>query len=165
MARSVKKASQNSQVQDATACPLCAGKAVSGDARWRVLFAVDASAGTLTGAERQLLDKMIAAMGAMGLQSDEVGVVPVVCADCLGRHLVSTGVKVIAVLGAGAARLALADPTIELERLRGETFEFRGTRVVPTYHPGHLLAHPAAKKAAWEDLQRVAKELGLQISR
>jgi len=38
-----------------------------------------------------------------------------------------------------------------------------GWRVMPTYHPAYLLRNPAAKREAWEDLQKVAAALGLEI--
>jgi DNA polymerase len=38
-----------------------------------------------------------------------------------------------------------------------------GQRVMPTYHPAYLLRNPAAKREAWEDLKRVAADLGLEI--
>ncbi len=38
-----------------------------------------------------------------------------------------------------------------------------GQRVMPTYHPAYLLRNPAAKREAWEDLKKVARELGLEL--
>jgi DNA polymerase len=39
--------------------------------------------------------------------------------------------------------------------LRGKTFTYRGTPLVPTYHPAALLRNPGLKREAWIDLQRV----------
>ena len=40
-------------------------------------------------------------------------------------------------------------------RMRGQTHEWQGIPVVPSYHPAYLLRNPAAKRQAWDDLLRV----------
>jgi DNA polymerase len=62
--------------------------------------------------------------------------------------------KVIVALGTFAARALLStlDP---ISRLRGRVFEYRGAKLVPTFHPALLLRNPAAKREVWEDMKLV----------
>jgi len=46
--------------------------------------------------------------------------------------------------------------------LRGRWYDFRGTKLVVTYHPAYLLRDPRQKKETWKDLQMVMKFLGLK---
>ena len=57
-------------------------------------------------------------------------------------------------LGTFAARALLRtlDP---ISRLRGRVFEYRGAKLVPTFHPAFLLRNPAAKREVWEDMKLV----------
>src|SRR3954467_2274184 len=61
--------------------------------------------------------------------------------------------KVIIALGSFAAR-ALLRSTDPISRLRGRVYEFRGTKVIPTFHPSFLLRSPDRKRDAWEDLKK-----------
>lgn len=64
--------------------------------------------------------------------------------------------RVIVALGAPAAR-TLLEREEGINALRGRTYLLPGVeavRVVPTFHPAHLLRHPEEKGKAWEDLQR-----------
>ena len=61
-------------------------------------------------------------------------------------------------LGTFAARALLRtlDP---ISRLRGRTYEYRGARLIPTFHPAYLLRNPAAKRETWEDMKMVKRLL------
>jgi uracil-DNA glycosylase len=48
--------------------------------------------------------------------------------------------------------LKTAEP---ITRLRGKMGEFKGIKVMPTYHPAYLLRNPSAKKDLWEDMKVV----------
>jgi len=50
-----------------------------------------------------------------------------------------------------------------MARVRGKWFDFRGAKMLPTYHPAYLLRNPNAKGIVWEDLQKVMKEMGLEV--
>ena len=65
--------------------------------------------------------------------------------------------KVIVALGTFAARTLLRtlDP---ISRLRGRVFEYRGAKLIPTFHPAYLLRNPASKREVWEDM-KMAREL------
>src|SRR3954453_3811087 len=62
--------------------------------------------------------------------------------------------KVIVALGAFAAR-ALLRPLEPISRLRGRVYDYRGAKLVPTFHPAYLLRNPSSKREVWEDMKRV----------
>jgi uracil-DNA glycosylase len=66
--------------------------------------------------------------------------------------------KVIVALGTFAARALLRtlDP---ISRLRGRVYEYRGAKLIPTFHPAYLLRSPASKRETWEDMKLVRKLL------
>jgi uracil-DNA glycosylase family 4 len=66
--------------------------------------------------------------------------------------------KVIVALGTFAARALLRtlDP---ISRLRGRVYEYRGAKLIPTFHPAYLLRNPASKREVWEDMKRVRELL------
>ena len=129
----------------------------------------------------QLLDRMI---GAMGLTPDRDVYVcniikcrppgnrrpePVETATCipyLHEQLALVRPKVIVALG-NTSVAALLDTRLGITKLRGQWKLYRGTLVMPTYHPSYLLRPSPqqvdAKRQAWEDLQLVMKELGLEL--
>lgn len=70
--------------------------------------------------------------------------------------------KYICCLGSIAAT-NLLKTEVPIGKLRGEVHEYRGAKVVCTYHPAYLLRNPSAKKLAWEDLQLLMREMGVQV--
>jgi DNA polymerase len=62
--------------------------------------------------------------------------------------------KVIVALGTFAARALLRtlDP---ISRLRGRVYDYRGAKLIPTFHPAYLLRNPSSKREVWEDMKRV----------
>ena len=46
-------------------------------------------------------------------------------------------------------------------RLRGTFHEWRGIKVLATYHPAYLLRNPSAKKDTWQDIQLLMAEMDL----
>jgi DNA polymerase len=70
--------------------------------------------------------------------------------------------KVIVALGTFAARALLRtlDP---ISRLRGRVYDYRGAKLIPTFHPAFLLRNPAAKREVWEDMKVVRKLLNSQV--
>lgn len=124
----------------------------------------------------QLLDRMIA---AIGLERSHVYIANVVkcrppgnrnpqpdeiesCQGFLLKQIQSIGPKVIVALGKFSAQ-TLLQSDVRISDLRGKFHSFRNTQLMPTFHPAYLLRNPDAKKEAWQDLQLVAKMLGLEI--
>lgn len=82
------------------------------------------------------------------------------CREYFERQFEVLQPEFICCLGATAAR-ALLETKQSLGRLRGQWFNYRGSRVMVTYHPSYLLRNPAAKKDTWEDIQMLMREMGL----
>src|SRR5580658_1405820 len=123
----------------------------------------------------KLLTQMIE---AMGLQRKDVYICNVVkcrppenrlpekdevatCSPYLYRQLDVIAPKAIVCLG-GTAAQALLKTKDSISRFRGTWFDYRGTKLLATYHPAYLLRNPAAKADVWKDLQKVMAHLGLQ---
>jgi uracil-DNA glycosylase family 4 len=128
----------------------------------------------------QLLDRMIAAMGLDPARDvyvcnilkcrppgnrrpepDEMAA----CFPYLHEQLALVRPRAIVALGNTAVG-ALLDTKLGITKLRGQWKLYRGVLVMPTYHPSYLLRPSPqqieAKRQAWEDLQLVMKELGLE---
>ena len=120
------------------------------------------------GAAGQLLTKMIV---AMGLRREDVYICNVLkdrppnnrvpepeevdaCRPFLEQQIDIIAPKVICTLGAVATK-ALLGPHVAITKVRGQVHEYRGVRLVPTFHPAYLLRNPPAKKYAWVDLKIV----------
>ena len=80
------------------------------------------------------------------------------CRPFLEEQIRVIAPKVIVALGNAAIR-ALLGESPGISRMRGQTLDVLGAKLVPTYHPAYLLRNPSAKRAAWEDLQRVMRLL------
>jgi uracil-DNA glycosylase len=62
--------------------------------------------------------------------------------------------KVIVALGKFGAQTLLR--TLEpISKLRGRIFEYRGSKLIPTFHPAYLLRNPSSKRDVWEDMKLV----------
>jgi len=123
----------------------------------------------------QLLNQMIE---AMGLRRDDVYICNVIkcrppenrtpekdeivtCSPFLFRQLAVIGPKVVICLGNIAAQTLLGTHK-SISHFRGQWFDFRGSRLLATYHPAYLLRNPNAKPEVWKDLQKVMSVLGLK---
>lgn len=83
------------------------------------------------------------------------------CSPFLMRQLDVIRPKVICCLGSCSAQ-TLLQTTQGISKFRGEWFDFRGTKLIATYHPAYLLRNPSAKGEVWKDLQKVMAVLGLK---
>jgi DNA polymerase len=134
----------------------------------------DAQGLPFVGRAGKLLTQMIE---AMGLERKDVYICNVVkcrppenrapepdevaaCSPFLIRQIDSIQPKVIVCLGATAAKTIL-NTTRGISQFRGEWLEWRGHKLMATYHPAYLLRNPPAKADVWKDLQKVMAELGL----
>lgn len=134
----------------------------------------DAQGIPFVGRAGQQLTRMIE--GGMGLKRDEVYIANVVkcrppgnrnpepdeiaaCRPFLFRQIASVQPKVIVALGTFAAQ-TLLDSTVAISRLRGQVLEFRGTKLIPTFHPSFLLRSPGYKRQAWDDLKLALRVIG-----
>ena len=119
----------------------------------------------------QLLTKIIE---AIGLKREDVYIANVIkcrppenrnpepdevetCEPFLFQQIDTIKPKVIVALGTFAARALLRtlDP---ISRLRGRVYDYRGAKLIPTFHPAYLLRNPSSKREVWEDM-KLAREL------
>jgi DNA polymerase len=49
------------------------------------------------------------------------------------------------------AFMYLMNTHMPISKVRGQIFEYKGKKVIPTYHPSFLLRNPSAKKEAYKD--------------
>jgi uracil-DNA glycosylase len=70
--------------------------------------------------------------------------------------------KVIVTLGKFAAQCLLRSDE-PISRLRGRLFDYRGAKLIPTFHPAYLLRNPSSKREVWEDMKLVRKLLNSQL--
>src|SRR5215813_1504208 len=136
----------------------------------------DAQGIPFVGRAGKLLTQMIE---AMGLQRKDVYICNVVkcrppenrapepdevatCSPYLLRQIDVIRPKVIVCLGAVAAK-TLLNTTRGISNFRGEWLDWRGYKLMATYHPAYLLRNPPAKADVWKDLQKVMAELGLAL--
>ena len=136
----------------------------------------DAQGLPFVGRAGKLLTQMIE---AMGLQRKDVYICNVVkcrppenrtpepdevqtCSPYLLRQIDAINPKVLVCLGAVAAK-TLLETTRGISQFRGEWLEWRGRKLMATYHPAYLLRNPPAKADVWKDLQKVMAELGLAL--
>ena len=80
------------------------------------------------------------------------------CEPFLFQQIDAIKPRVVVALGSFAARALLRtlDP---ISRLRGRVFEYRGAKLVPTFHPAYLLRNPSSKRDVWEDMKLVRRLL------
>ena len=121
----------------------------------------------------QLLTKIIE---AIGLKREDVYIANVIkcrppqnrnpeqdevdtCEPFLFQQIDVIKPKVVVALGTFAARALLRtlDP---ISRLRGRVFDYRGAKLIPTFHPAYLLRNPSSKREVWEDMKLVRSLLG-----
>ena len=120
----------------------------------------------------QLLTKIIE---AIGLTRDDVYIANVIkcrppqnrnpepdevasCEPFLFRQIDAIKPRVIVALGKFAGQTLLGTDA-PISRIRGRLFDYRGAKLIPTFHPAYLLRNPSAKREVWEDMKLVKKLL------
>jgi uracil-DNA glycosylase family 4 len=91
-------------------------------------------------------------------ESDEIAT----CMPFLARQIELIAPRVIVALGTFAAQTLLGVKT-PITRMRGVWHEYRGVKVMPTFHPAYLLRNPGDKRLVWSDIKQVMGELGLPV--
>ncbi len=166
-------------IGECTRCPLAAGRThivnSEGNRQARLMFVgeapgadEDASARPFVGRAGQLLNKIIE---AIGLRREDVMIGNVnrcrppqnrtptleeakTCKPFLLREIAVVRPDVIVVLG-NTAMKNLLDTKEGITKLRGKFQDYRGIKVMPTFHPAYLLRDPSKKREAWEDMKTV----------
>jgi DNA polymerase len=118
----------------------------------------------------QLLTKIIE---AIGLKRSDVYIANVVksrppdnrapledeiaaCLPFLVKQIEVIKPKIIVALGSIAAK-ALLKTDSNISEIRGRFHNYKGIKVMPTFHPAYLLRNPEAKRLVWKDMQMVQK--------
>ena len=83
------------------------------------------------------------------------------CREYLDRTLEVIRPEFICCLGAVAAQ-NLLDTTAPIGKLRGKFHDYKGIKVICTYHPAYLLRNPNAKRSVWDDVQLLMAEMGIE---
>ncbi|MCU1264833.1 MAG: polymerase [Acidobacteria bacterium] len=162
-----------------TRCPLSAGRThivhTEGNRKARLMFVgeapgadEDAQARPFVGRAGQLLTKIIEAIGFKREDvligninrcrppanraplPDEVAA----CKPFMLREIASARPEVIVVMG-NTAMKNLLDIKEGITRVRGQFQDYKGIKVMPTFHPAYLLRDPSKKRETWEDLKKV----------
>jgi DNA polymerase len=167
------------EIGDCTRCPLHQDRThvvhTEGNRKARLMFVGEApgadediQARPFVGRAGQLLTKIIE---AIGLKREEVLIgnvnrcrppgnrapMPDEAATCkpyLEREIAIAQPDVIVVLG-NTAMKNLLDTREGITRARGRFHEYKGIKVMPTFHPAYLLRDPSKKRETWEDLKMV----------
>jgi uracil-DNA glycosylase family 4 len=160
-------------------CPLHEGRNkivhTEGNPKARLMFVgeapgadEDASGRPFVGRAGQLLNKIIE---AIGLKREDVLIGNVnrcrppanrqptteearTCKPFLLREINVARPDVIIVLG-NTAMKNLLDTKEGITRLRGEFQDYKGIKVMPTFHPAYLLRDPSKKREVWADMKKV----------
>ena len=166
-------------IGDCVRCPLHAGRKhivnTEGNRKARLMFVGEApgadedmQARPFVGRAGQLLNKIIEAIG-MKREDILIGNVnrcrppqnrtPTMeeaktCKPFLLREIAVAQPEVIVVLG-NTAMKNLLDTKEGITRLRGKFQDYKGIKVMPTFHPAYLLRDPSKKREAWEDMKMV----------
>jgi uracil-DNA glycosylase family 4 len=166
-------------IGECTRCGLCEGRTqvvnTHGSRNARLMFVgeapgadEDAQGKPFVGRAGQLLTKMIEAMG-MKREDVIIGNVnrcrppgnrqptleeAAICRPFLFREVAAIEPEVIVVMGNTALR-NLLEVREGITRARGKFQDFRGIKVMPTFHPAYLLRDPSKKRETWEDLKMV----------
>jgi DNA polymerase len=179
-------------VQGCTKCVLCQSRTRTvfgeGDVDAKAMFIgegpgenEDRTGRPFVGRAGELLDRMIA---AMGLKREQVYIANIVkcrppgnrapvfdevaaCTPYLEKQIETIRPRVIVTLGAPSAKYILRNDKLSITRSRGQWHEYRGIKVMPTFHPAYILRSytPQVRGQVWSDLQAVMDEIGLPRKR
>jgi uracil-DNA glycosylase len=165
-------------IGDCMRCPLCCEARHTivhseGNPKARLMFVgeapgadEDASGRPFVGRAGQLLNKIIE---AIGLKREDVFIGNVnrcrplnnrtptaaeaaTCKPFLLREIAIVRPEVIVVLGNTAMR-NLLDTKEGITKARGKFQDYKGVKVMPTFHPAYLLRDPSKKRETWEDMK------------
>jgi uracil-DNA glycosylase family 4 len=79
------------------------------------------------------------------------------CLPFLLKQLEAIKPRIICALGTFAAQTLLGTEE-RISVLRGRFHDYKGTKLMPTYHPAFLLRNPQFKRDVWEDMKRIREE-------
>jgi DNA polymerase len=171
------------ELQDCRSCKLCSSRKNlvfgSGDPHAELMFVGEAPGADedeqglpFVGRAGQLLTKIIE---SVGLSRSEVFICNILkcrppnnrnpeadeiaaCEQFLFRQVEAVKPKILCALGTFGAQTLLRT-TEPIGRLRGRLLDYRGVKLLATYHPAYLLRNPMEKRKVWEDMLVIRKYL------
>ena len=72
------------------------------------------------------------------------------CKPYLLKQIEIINPEILVCLGK-TAFIYLMDKDMPISKVRGQIFDYKGKKVIPTFHPSYLLRNPSAKKDAFKD--------------
>jgi DNA polymerase len=78
------------------------------------------------------------------------------CKPYLLKQIEIINPKILVCLGK-TAFMYLLNSDLPISKVRGQLFEYKDKKVIPTYHPSYLLRNPSAKKEAYKDFLFIKK--------
>lgn len=123
------------------------------------LFIIDSESAFFKGESGELLVKILK---AMKLSADSVFICNIVN-DLKRVHakIETISPKVIITLGTKAGQSFL-DTSKDIETFQGRFHDYKGIKVMPTFHPSLLLQKPQFKRQVWDDMKKVMQYAGIR---
>lgn len=81
------------------------------------------------------------------------------CFPFLERQIAALKPDFICALGIFATQ-TLLETKEPISKLRGRFHDYKGIKLLPTYHPAYLLRNPDKKRDVWEDMKKLMNEMG-----
>lgn len=82
------------------------------------------------------------------------------CREYLDAQIETVDPRYIVCWGSVAAHNLLGTKAA-IGKLRGQFFDYKGIKVLCTYHPSYLLRSPGAKKDVWADMKFFRADMGV----
>ena len=86
------------------------------------------------------------------------------CRVFVERQIEIINPEVIISLGRISAQTLIGDVALKITAIRGNFFDYKGTPLMPTFHPAYLLRNPKDKWLTWSDVQKVLEKLEVKNS-
>ena len=125
----------------------------------------DKTAHPFVGRAGQLLNKIL--QNVLELKRDDIYIANIVkcrpphnrvptieeaetCKPYLLKQIEIINPEILVCLGK-TAFMYLMNSELPISKVRGQIFEYKGKKVIPTFHPSYLLRNPSAKKESYKD--------------
>ncbi len=84
------------------------------------------------------------------------------CRGFVEKQIEIISPKVIIALGRISSLTLIGDARLKITAIRGKFFDYKGTPLMPTFHPAYLIRNPKDKWLTWSDAQKVLRILGMK---
>jgi len=80
------------------------------------------------------------------------------CLPYLEKQIEIIAPKVICTLGNSALK-PFVQTDLGISKVRGKFYDYKGIKLMPTFHPAALLRNPNLKKEVWDDIRAISAQL------